>query len=429
MPFVPRRPRSLSPAVWDLLVVLGCSWLVRAAVIATWPRSAHSDDLDSWMTVARELNRGANPYVTTTIVKWPPFALVAVWLIDHGAQAFDVSFFTAMRIALIGVESAIVVVLYLMLTRFAFRSTVRRLLLVGISFNPMAILFVCQHENIDVFVGLFVALALWALVAYEDTTDVVPWLAGCLALGLGAFTKTIPLALAPLLAPGFRAASRLGRTLGCALFLGPITLGLSVAYALAPRPVFDNVIRYRSISGYFGFTGLFRLAHVDGLTGPYERLFTVALLAGVCVLFVAAWRRGLEMSATILLAALLLMVIPALGPGYGPQYAYWYIPALLATYPLLDDAWRRMLLAFYAIAAVTYVVEYALLIALGRFLVAFFDGSALLERVSVRLSKPGDVTVLRLPLFVAFLVLLVAGARRLRVLPPPGVTPVPPTAE
>ena len=51
------RTRSFPPTVGDLLVVLGCSWLVRAAVIATWPRSAHSDDLDSWITVAHELKR------------------------------------------------------------------------------------------------------------------------------------------------------------------------------------------------------------------------------------------------------------------------------------------------------------------------------------------------------------------------------------
>jgi len=178
-----------------MLVVLGCSWLVRAAVIATWPRSAHSDDLDSWITVAHQLNSGANPYVTTTIVKWPPFAIVVVWLIDHAARGFGVSFFMAMRVALIGAESAIVVVLYVLLTRFAPARTVRWLLIVGISLNPMAILFVCQHENIDVFVGLFVALALWALVVYDRTNDVVPWLAGCLALGLGAFTKTVPLVL------------------------------------------------------------------------------------------------------------------------------------------------------------------------------------------------------------------------------------------
>ncbi len=321
-----------------------------------------------------------------------------------------------MRVTLIAAESAIVVVLYLMLTRFAPARTVRWLLIAGISLNPIAILFVCQHENIDVFVGLFVVLALWALVEYDRTRDVVPWLAGCLALGLGAFAKTVPLVLAPLLAPGFRAASKLGRTLGVALFLGPITLGLGVVFVLAPRAVFDNVVRYRSISGYFGITGLLRVAHLDGLSNPYDRLFTVVLLVGVCLLFLLAWRRGLGVSATVLLAALLLALIPALGPGYGPQYAYWYVPPLLATYVLLDDGWRRILLAFYAVAAVTYVIEYALLIALGRFLVAFFPGSAWLERTSVHLSTPGAVTLLRVPLFIAFLVLLVAGVRRLRLL-------------
>lgn len=410
------RTRSLPPAARDLLVVLGCSWLVRAAVMATWPRSAHSDDLDSWISVAQQLNRGANPYVTTTIVKWPPFALVVVWLIDHVARATDISFFTAMRVTLIGAESALVVVLYLLLSRFAPLSTVRRLLIVGISLNPIAILLVCQHENIDVFVGLFVALALWALVAYNRTNDVVPWLAGCLALGLGAFTKTVPLVLAPLLAPGLRAASKLGRTLGGALFLGPIVLGLSVVYVLAPKAVFDNVLLYRSIRGYFGVTGLLRIAHLDGLGAAYDRVFTVVLLVGVCALFRVAWHRGLGVNMTVLLGGLLLAAVPALGPGYGPQYAYWYIPPLLATYPLLDDAWRRILVGFYAVAATTYVVEYAFLRALGRFLVAFVDESSFLHKVSDRLSKPGAETVLRVPLFVAFLVLLVAGFRRLRAL-------------
>jgi hypothetical protein len=413
------RNRPVPFAARDIFVVLICSWLVRAVVIATWPRSAHSDDLDSWIRVAHELNAGANPYVTTSIVKWPPFAIVVVWLIDHVARAVGLSFFLTMRLTLIGAESAIVVVLYLMLTRFAPARNVRLLLLAGISLNPIAILFVCQHENIDVFVGLFVALALWALVVYDRTGDVVAWLASCLALGLGIFTKTIPLVLVPLLAPGFRAASKLGRILGVSLFLGPAVLGLSVVYVLSPKEVADNVFRYRSISGYFGVTGLLRLMHLNTLSSAYDVLFTAALLVGVCALFYAAWTRDVSVSAIALSAGLLLLAIPALGPGYGPQYAYWYIPALIATYPLLDSAWRRALFTFYVVAAATYVVEYALVRALGRFLVAFFDGSSFLQELSTRLSTPGAQTVLRLPLFTAFLMLLVMGVRRLRAFRPP----------
>ena len=273
------QARSVPAPAWDLLVVLGCSWLVRTLVIATWPPAAHSDDLTSWMTVAGKLRHGANPYVTTTIVKWPPFAIVVVWLIDHLARTLSISFFNSMRLTLIATESAIVVVLYFLMTRFASRDRVRRALLVGISLNPIAVLFVCQHENIDVFVGLFVVLALLALVVSKDSDDPVSWLAGCLALGLGAFTKTVPLVLAPLLVPGFRVASRLGRTLGLALFLGPIVLGLSVVFVLAPHAVVENVLLYRSIRGYFGVTGLLEFARLYGLSRGYERVFTVLLVA------------------------------------------------------------------------------------------------------------------------------------------------------
>jgi hypothetical protein len=398
-------------------VVLICSWLVRAVVIATWPRSAHSDDLDSWMTVAQQLRMGANPYVTTTIVKWPPFSIILVWLIDHAARALDVSFFTAMRVTLIGAESAIVVVLYFLLTNFAPRRDVRRLLIAGISLNPIAILFVCQHENIDVFVGLFVALALWALVAYDRTGDSVAWLAACLAIGLGAFTKSVPLALAPLVVPGFRAASKLGRTLGLSLLLGPIVLGLGIVYVLAPGAVADNVFRYRSIRGYFGITGWLQIAHLDRVGSAYDKLFTVVLVVGVCALVAFAWRRGLAAPAAILLAGLLMAAIPALGPGYGPQYAYWYIPPLLASFLLFDAAWRRILLVFYAVAAATYIFEYAFVPALGRFLVEFAPDSVFFQRVSAHVSSAGEQTIVRTPLFAAFLVVLFAGLRRLRRTP------------
>jgi hypothetical protein len=307
-----------------------------------------------------------------------------------------------------------------LLTRFAPRRDVRRVLLVGISLNPIAILFVCQHENIDVFVGLFVALGLWALLAYDEDADPVPWLAACLAFGLGVFTKTIPLVLAPLLAPGARAASKLGRTLGLALFLGPVLLSLSVVFVLAPHGVADNVFRYRSIRGYFGVTGLLGIAHADGLSRLYERLFTVVLAAGVVLLFVVLWRRGLDASRTVLATALLLAAVPALGPGYAPQYAYWFMPALIVSYLLFDDGWRAIVRACYAVAAVTYIVEYALFKALGSFLVAFFDGSDSLRELSDRVSTPSAQTLIRLPLLAAFLVLLVAGSRRLQTAPVAG---------
>jgi len=75
-------------------------------------------------------------------------------------------------------------------------------------------------------------------------------------------------------------------------------------------------------------------------------------------LFGVLWNRALDAKRTILLAGLVLAAIPAIGPGYAPQYAYWFMPALVASYPLFDDGWRRILLVAYGIAALTFIVDY-----------------------------------------------------------------------
>lgn len=406
------RSRLLTPTATDLVVLLAAAWAIRALAIAVWPVAAHSSDLDSWEQVAFQLRQGTNPYATTSILKWPPFALVLVWSIDHLATWLGVTFFAVMRATLVAAEGAVVVVLYFLMRRFAPPREVRRILLVGICFNPMAILFSVQHENIDVFVGLCVVLGLWALVSAERGRDAVGWLAAALAFGLGVFVKTVPLAMLPLLASGMRAASKLGRTLALTLFLGPVILSLAVVVVFGPHAVLDNVLGYRSIAGYFGITGLLDLAHLNGVTRVYSDAFTVVLLAGIVVLFRVLWSRALEPRRVILLAGLVLVAIPGLGPGYAPQYVYWFIPALVASYPLFDDGWRRILLVCYAIAAVTFVVDYGLIPGLGHFFNEFFGDTGFLHRLSDRIATPGAQTVERLPLFAAFIVVLVTGFRR-----------------
>jgi hypothetical protein len=185
-----------------------------------------------------------------------------------------------------------------------------------------------------------------------------------------------------------------------------------------PHAVLDNVLGYRSIPGYFGITGLLDLAHLEGVTRAYSRVFTILFILGIAVMFRALWHRGLEHRRAILLAGLVLAAIPSLGPGYAPQYAYWFMPALVASYPLFDDAWRRTLLVFYAIGALTFIVDYGLVIGLGHFFNGFFGDTGFVHRLSDRISTPGAQTVERLPLFAAFLVVLAAGWRR--VWPPAG---------
>ena len=408
--------RLLQGGTRDLVLVLAASWLARVLFIAAIG-DAHSSDVDHWRGALDAREEGRNPY-ETGVLNWPPLWLVLIVGLDAVADVTWLSFFSALRLYLVLVESALVVSLYLTLVWVgAPRDAVRRALLVGIALNPVTILLVCQHGNSDVNVGLLVTLAVAALLAHERSRDVVLWLCGCLLLGLGVLAKTVPLVLAPILAPGARLASRPAKVLGIALFLGPAALGVSVILALAPDAVMEHVIRYRSTRGFFGLSGILEeLMQLDHRS-LYARVFTIAVL----VLVVWLWRRlsrkaPLPAERLFLLVAVVLLAVVAFGPGYGPQYAYWFIPALVATYVLLDDGWRRLLLIGYVVAGVTYAIEYAFVPWLGAWASELTDVSD----VSEALDVPDRLVLFRIPLFLVYLVLIYGGITRLTATPRPG---------
>ncbi len=196
--------------------------------------------------------------------------------------------------------------------------------------------------------------------------------------------------------------------------LGPAALGVGVIAVLVPVAVWDHVISYRSTRGFFGIGGI-----LEELLGVeiawYERLFTLVVLVAVVWLFVRLWRGApLELPMLFLLVAVVFIAVIALGPGYGAQYAYWFIPALIGTYVLLDRGWQRILLAAYAVAAVTYSVEYAFVPFLGAWLPAAIGETEWTADAGEWLGDPERLVLFRLPLFAAYLVVLVAGVRRLR---------------
>jgi hypothetical protein len=470
------RSALVRPAIRDLAIILGVSWLARAAFVAGIG-DAHSLDVEYWQGALGAREEGTNPY-ETGVLNWPPLWLEIIVSLNAIANRVDVSFLSVLRVYLILVESAIVATLYFTLVSVgAVRPAVRRALLVGFALNPVMIILVCQHGNSDVNVGLLVTLACAALIAYRRSRDVVLWLVGCLFLGLGVLAKTTPLVLAPILAPGARLASRTARALGTTLLLLPVTVGLAVIAALVPRATYDHVIQYRPRPGNFGFSGSFQsvstttnreqaaaiaalclaalvlwlwprvrggaesatrryllmltlgmaaaLAAAELLErlsvdvrSHYAEAFTLGLLLVVVGLGYRLWREPpLSAEALFTLVAVIFMAVVAFGTGYGAHYAPWFLPALVATYVLLDDDWRRLLLVGYVVAAGTYALEYAFVPFLGAFAVPLLGDPAWVGDVGDWLEDdPLHWALVRIPLFAVYLVLVAAGAARAREL-------------
>lgn len=401
----------------DLAVVLLAAWAVRVAFLLIVPPGARSVDAHSWDTVARVLAAGGNPYQTTTFLNWPPLWLQLIFCLAKISAGLGVSFFRVLQVFLILVESAVLAALLNLIREVAPAARARAWVLAGLALNPIAVLLVCQHCNFDILVALWLLLCLTFLLRYQRTDQLPDWLLACLFLGLAILTKTVPLVLIPLLAGGFRRVPPAAKFLGLVLLLGPVSLGMSIIYVLAPADVTGKVLLYRSQMGYFGFGSLLYQAGGYGFN-PLRSLLFYALLA---VVVAGSWRffwRGNRLAAgdVILYAALLLAAIPVLGPGYASQYIYWFLPLLLASGACQPRWWRLVLAGFGVVAVVTYLVEYALLEEYGYSLFYLWPATGLpagaddwLVSVYATVESEMGRTLLLLPLFAAYLTLLVLG--------------------
>lgn len=397
-----------------ILPVLLVAWVARLEYIVILPSYAYSWDISSWQKVAGLLGSGTNPYAATTFLNWPPLWMLCLFVLGRVAELGSMQFIDVLRGFLIAAESVGIVLAAILGGRLAPSGSVRSVLLAGLALNPIAILLTCQHGNFDALVVIWVMATLLALAAYHRSGEPSDWLLACLFLGLGVLTKTIPIALTPLLLPGARAATRATRTIGAVLLLGPAALGMSVLFALSPQAIIANVIRYSSVPGRFGLSGLAANLGLPGLLpalGAASSFALVALLVWGCV---KAWSwTGATDRQMVLLAGLILLAIPTLGPGFGPQYAFWFIPPLAVSYLSGSTRWKVTLVVAYVVSAATYIVLYGFARDLGGALV-YLWWSPVAQSLGATITRDGPRAWLTLPMFVSWVALLVVGIRELR---------------
>ena len=191
----------------DIIIVLIVAWVARLAFMLIVPPGARSFDAFSWETTAKYLEMGVNPYQATPLLNWPTLWMQLIFCLSKVAAFLGVPFFRVLQIFLILVESGVIILLFKLIQEVAPTQNIRRIIIIGIALNPIAILLVCQHCNFDIIVALWLLLFMNTLLRYNRANSLGDWLSACLFLGLGILTKTVPLILFPMLAGGFRQAT------------------------------------------------------------------------------------------------------------------------------------------------------------------------------------------------------------------------------
>jgi len=413
----------------DIFIVLIASWVARVAFICLVPAGARSLDSYCWEFQAGYMNSGLNPYQVGHPFNWPPLWMQCVFLMAKIAGFLGVPFFLVLQFFLILVESAVIIQVMRLIRQIAPAANARAIALIGIALNPAAILLICQECNFDVLMLLWVLLAVESLLRYNASGDFIDWLCACMFLGLGILTKTVPLALVPLLAGGFRRATASGRFLATTLVLGPTALGMSIIYVLAPSAVLHNVLEYRAQGIYFGFPGFLHAMGMDSFSGWFDGAFYILGIGIMALTWRHLWKHhSLSDRETVLYIALLLLVIPEFGPGCGNEYFYWFLPFLVISYAAFGGLWRKLLIGYALINVITLIIEFGLMGTYGfNFLfilthaptadVIYHDWKAspagpiaTAVRWATWFSSPVHDTMERIPLFIAMLAIIVFGA-------------------
>ncbi len=396
---------NMSKHTNELLALLVIGLTVRVGYILAFPYS-YSFDVLSWDKVGDLLLAGGNPYHFTHCLNWPPFWMQLVFLFKKISLATHLPFHNVVQGFLMIAESVLAWLLYAAVKQDTEFKTPARLLMYGIAINPVAIFQVCQHCNFNVLVGFWVLLAVYMLFRFQERHESRFWLLACFALGMGSLAKTVPLSLTPLLLLSVRKLKRIEQMLGMVLLLGPIILALSIVYVLGPEDIEKNVFGYRSIPGFFGLTGLFAYWGAARLLAIYPCSFEI--IYGIGWICLGAWlllKETLDKKRIISVAVVILLAIPALGPGYGPQYVYWFLPLLVLMYALADRKIRFFLMILYGVGMATYLIEYALLPDQGACLFSIVPPGGLLK-IAAHLSSATGQTFLRLPLWIMYCILV-----------------------
>lgn len=403
-----------------VLVLAALTFILHSLLVWLKPLAISSVDLNNFIVQARDLLQGINPYISTNTINYPPFWLQWLYAVAKLSEYFGVPLQRVILLLLVAFESVLVWHLgQLSLDLGVSFRTVGKLLVFGVLLNPVMISQVCIHGHFDVLVALWIVLAIRFLLyslsggeAKEGGANDSFWLLSALCLGLGILTKTVPALLLPFLAIGAQGRSRLNLALGAYLVLMPAAIGLSVIYVLAPDAVATNVFGYRSIPGYFGWTGLVALLHKPWMLTLYTALSSLAMVVFMALLAsrLSTDKKPITPYRLVSLVTLAMMFPIIWGSGFGRQYVMWFFPLLLVVIGVAERRQAQRLGLAAGLIAMHYLWEYAGLVLEGTGVDAaagrgVFPGERVLSIFSTAAYSPADalmhaIWLGRVPLFM-----------------------------
>jgi len=244
----------------SILLLLGIFLLARILFVIFMPPT-FSKDLYFWLESIDIVNKGGEPDSSNGLLNWSLFWMPVLYGIRFISKITSVSDTRLIQIVLVIGEAMVMLLSYWILRRFLNQQRPVKVLIIALALNPISILLNCQHCNFDVFVAFWVLLFVGALLHFYETQSSESWLIACFFLGMGIFTKTVPVMLSPILLVGIKKLNPVTVFFGFVLLFMPVIEGMSILISWAHTNI-KTGLNYRSVPCWYGITGFLGLMNI-----------------------------------------------------------------------------------------------------------------------------------------------------------------------
>jgi hypothetical protein len=337
-------------------------WLVKTIIIGTIIRlgvaaiSAGSNDSVIWHDFAVSVARFGvlESYRREWALNHPP--LMVIWSYIALRLGSDSWFSVFMKLPAIAADALACVILASAWMRRD-KPHIARLAVMGIAYNPLAILVSGYHCNTD---NLYAALSLLAMFFVANRAQF--FYAG-LALGAAINVKLIPVLLIPITFAMCRSRRDfLNLLAGLALWVIPFIPLATVATA-----IYHNMVQYIPPHERWGVQFILNEAPFNPdmhakVIAAYRMIGRGLIILAVAALALVQWRRRRwnAYEAGLLTYAVFMVVTP----GFGVQYTVMLLPLMLAV--TIERAW-----VYSILCAIFLFIAYAM--TLTEFRIPFFS--------------------------------------------------------
>lgn len=350
------RPGGSVTKAQGLLIIVVVALVARMVPNFLLPMGA-GYDIKSYQIVGNLVLSEKEVYTSSETTNRHPYLPLQMYWMGFAlrlANATGIPFVKIVRLAPIGADVGIAILLFLCLRQSAsLKDALHGGLLYAL--NPVSVFVSAYHGQFDAIPTLFLLLA---VVRLEGS----PLLAGGW-LGLGILDKSWPMLALPSLYTAVRGRRRLLCFLGGMAFVPLMGLGIyCLLFGGQVGEILARALGYDWGVGVWGYTYFFRLLSVlePGLTGPFAwlvrhgRYLTLVALGLVWLL-----RARKEPAAASVLTVLVAFF--AMTHAFSIQYLMWVIPFAILN---RDDLW----LARYTLGAFAYMLLAYMTLILGMYI-------------------------------------------------------------